>query len=64
MKTGVDDGLDPIVRRQVKNIMMQDIANHEMTVIASSHNLREMEDLCDSVSIMHEGKLLFQSIAK
>ncbi|CAD2080667.1 ABC transporter ATP-binding protein [Jeotgalicoccus meleagridis] len=53
------DGLDPIIRKQVKNIMMQDIANHGMTVIASSHNLREMEDLCDSVSIMHQGKLLF-----
>ncbi|MCG1010251.1 ABC transporter ATP-binding protein [Salinicoccus sp. ID82-1] len=53
------DGLDPIIRRQVKNIMMQDIANHGMTVIASSHNLREMEDLCDSVSIMHEGRQLF-----
>ncbi|GAB3066327.1 ABC transporter ATP-binding protein [Salinicoccus sesuvii] len=53
------DGLDPIIRRQVKNIMMQDIANHEMTVIASSHNLREMEDLCDSVSIMHMGRQLF-----
>lgn len=53
------DGLDPIIRRQVKNIMLQDIANHHMTVIASSHNLREMEDLCDSVSIMHHGELLF-----
>ncbi|WP_411843437.1 ABC transporter ATP-binding protein [Salinicoccus sp. HZC-1] len=53
------DGLDPIIRRQVKNIMMQDIANYGMTVIASSHNLREMEDLCDSVSIMHHGELLF-----
>lgn len=53
------DGLDPIIRRQVKNIMFQDIANHDMTVIASSHNLREMEDLCDSVSIMHHGELLF-----
>lgn len=53
------DGLDPIMRKQVKNIMMQDIANHGMTVVASSHNLREMEDLCDSVSIMHEGKILF-----
>lgn len=53
------DGLDPIMRNQVKNIMMQDIANHNMTVIASSHNLREMEDLCDSVSIMHNGEILF-----
>ncbi len=53
------DGLDPIVRNQVRNILLQDIANHNMTVIASSHNLREMEDICDSVSIMHFGKLLF-----
>lgn len=53
------DGLDPIMRKQVKNILMQDIANHGMTVVASSHNLREMEDLCDSVSIMHDGKILF-----
>ena len=53
------DGLDPIMRKQVKNILMQDIANHGMTVVASSHNLREMEDLCDSVSIMHDGEILY-----
>lgn len=53
------DGLDPIIRNQVRNILLQDIANHGMTVIASSHNLREMEDICDSVSIMHFGELLF-----
>lgn len=53
------DGLDPIIRQQIKNILMQDIAGHNMTVIASSHNLREMEDICDSVSIMHHGELLF-----
>ncbi|WP_462419858.1 ABC transporter ATP-binding protein [Salinicoccus sp. Marseille-QA3877] len=53
------DGLDPIIRQQIKNILLQDIAGHNMTVIASSHNLREMEDICDSVSIMHHGELLF-----
>lgn len=53
------DGLDPIIRSQVKSIMMQDIATHGMTIIASSHNLREMEDICDSVSIIHHGELLF-----
>lgn len=53
------DGLDPIIRQQVKNLLLQDIASHNMTVIASSHNLREMEDICDSVSIMHHGELLF-----
>lgn len=53
------DGLDPIIRSQVKSIMMQDIAAHGMTIVASSHNLREMEDICDSVSILHNGALLF-----
>lgn len=53
------DGLDPIIRQQVKNLLLQDIASQNMTVIASSHNLREMEDICDSVSIMHHGGLLF-----
>lgn len=53
------DGLDPIIRQQVKNLILQDIASHDMTVIASSHNLREMEDICDSVSILHHGELLF-----
>ncbi|WP_414043835.1 ABC transporter ATP-binding protein [Macrococcus sp. EM39E] len=52
------DGLDPIVRHTIKNILIQDVSNHEMALFVSSHNLREMEDFCDSVILMHEGKIL------
>lgn len=52
------DGLDPIVRHTIKNILIQDVSNHNMSLFVSSHNLREMEDFCDSVSLMHEGKIL------
>lgn len=52
------DGLDPIVRHTIKNILIQDVSNHDMALFVSSHNLREMEDFCDSVSLMHEGKIL------
>lgn len=54
------DGLDPVMRRQVKNLLFQETAEREMTVIISSHNLREIEDLCDHVGIMHKGKLLVE----
>ncbi len=52
------DGLDPVMRRQVKNLLFQEVAEHGVTVVISSHNLREIEDMCDHVGIMHEGKLL------
>lgn len=54
------DGLDPVVRQQVKNLLIQDVSEREMSVLVSSHNLREMEDFCDSVGIMHKGGLLFE----
>jgi len=54
------DGLDPVMRRQVKNLLFQEVAERQLTVIISSHNLREIEDLCDHVGIMHGGKLLVQ----
>lgn len=52
------DGLDPVMRRQVKNLLFQEVAEREMTVVVSSHNLREIEDLCDHIALMHEGRLL------
>lgn len=52
------DGLDPIVRHTIKNILIQDVSNHNMALFVSSHNLREMEDFCDTVMIMHEGRLI------
>ncbi|WP_242597057.1 ABC transporter ATP-binding protein [Macrococcoides canis] len=52
------DGLDPIVRHTIKNILIQDVTNHDMALFVSSHNLREMEDFCDAVTLMHEGHVL------
>lgn len=49
------DGLDPVMRRQIWSIVMSEVAEHEMTVLVSSHNLRELEDVCDHVGIMHRG---------
>ena len=54
------DGLDPVMRRQIWSLLLQDVAEREMTVIVSSHNLRELEDVCDYVGILHEGRLLLE----
>lgn len=54
------DGLDPVMRRQVWSILMSDVAENGTTVLVSSHNLRELEDVCDHVGIMNEGKLLIE----
>lgn len=54
------DGLDPVMRRKVKNLIFQDVAERNVTVIISSHNLRELEDICDHIAILHEGKLLVE----
>ncbi len=54
------DGLDPVMRRQVWSIIMGDIAENGTTVLVSSHNLRELEDVCDHVGIMDHGKLLLE----
>ncbi|WP_409276065.1 ABC transporter ATP-binding protein [Neobacillus sp. SCS-31] len=54
------DGLDPVVRRKVKNLLVQDVAEREMTILISSHNLREIEDFCDHIGILHKGELLLE----
>lgn len=54
------DGLDPVMRQKIKNLLFQDVAEREMTIIISSHNLREIEDVCDHIGIMHQGKLLIE----
>ena len=54
------DGLDPVMRRQVWSVLMQDVAERGTTVLLSSHNLRELEDVCDHVGILHAGKLLLE----
>jgi ABC-2 type transport system ATP-binding protein len=54
------DGLDPVMRRKVWGILLQDVAERGMTVFVSSHNLRELEDVCDHVGIMHEGRIILE----
>ena len=54
------DGLDPVMRRQVWSIIMADIAERGTTVLVSSHNLRELEDVCDHVGVMDHGKILLE----
>ena len=54
------DGLDPVMRRQVWSVIMSDVAENGTTVLVSSHNLRELEDVCDHVGIMHKGRLLLE----
>ncbi len=54
------DGLDPVMRRQVWTLLMGDVAQRGTTVLVSSHNLRELEDVCDHVGILSRGKVLLE----
>ena len=54
------DGLDLVMRRQVWSLLLGDVAEREMTVLVSSHNLRELEDVCDHVGIMLRGKVVLE----
>lgn len=54
------DGLDPVMRKQVLNLVIADVADREMTVLVSSHNLRELEDICDWVGIIHQGRMILE----
>ena len=54
------DGLDPVMRRQVWSILLADVEENGTTVLVSSHNLRELEDVCDHVGIMNRGRMLLE----
>ena len=54
------DGLDPVMRRQVMSLILSDVAERGTTVLISSHNLRELEDVCDHVGIMDHGNMLLE----
>ena len=54
------DGLDPVMRRQVWSLLLQDVAERGTTVLVSSHNLRELEDVCDHVGILDRGRMLLE----
>lgn len=54
------DGLDPVMRRNTWKLILNEVALRDMTVLISSHNLRELEDVCDHVGIMFEGKMVIE----
>lgn len=54
------DGLDPVMRRQIWSVLMAGVDEEKMTVLVSSHNLRELEDVCDHVGIMNKGKIIIE----
>lgn len=53
------DGLDPVVRQTVKSLFAEDVESRGMTPVIASHNLRELEDFCDHVGLLHRGGILF-----
>ena len=54
------DGLDPVMRRQVWSLLLDDVSERGTTVLVSSHNLRELEDVCDHVGILNRGQVLLE----
>ena len=54
------DGLDPVLRKNIWSLIMQAECDREMTVLVSSHNLRELEDVCDHVGMVHKGKIVLE----
>ena len=52
------DGLDPVMRRQIWSLLMQDVTERQVTVLVSSHNLRELEDICDHIGLLHQGGVI------
>ena len=54
------DGLDPVMRQAVKKIFADEVVQHNMTPIVASHNLRELEDICDHVGLLHQGGIVFE----
>ena len=52
------DGLDPVMRQAVKSIFASEIMSREFTPVIASHNLRELEDICDHIGLLHQGGIL------
>jgi len=55
------DGLDPVKRNLVRNLIAEDTIDNGSTVIITSHSLRELEDTCDQLALLHDGKIVFES---
>lgn len=56
----VFDGLDPVVRRLLKKVLFDEVTERRMTVVLASHNLREMEDFCDTLALLHKGGVVLE----
>lgn len=54
------DGLDPVIRKHFKNLLVKQMTKQDTTIIMTSHNLRELEDICDNLGILYKGKILFE----
>lgn len=52
------DGLDPVIRKTLKSLLIEDVTENNMTCIIASHNLREIDDICDKIVLLHKGKLV------
>ena len=55
------DGLDPVKRNLVKTLIYNDVAERNSTAIITSHSLRELEDTCDQLALLHQGGIVFES---
>ena len=55
------DGLDPVMRNLVKNLLYDDVMNRRATAVITSHSLRELEDTCDQLALLHKGGIIFES---
>ncbi len=55
------DGLDPVMRNLVKTVIYNDVAERKTTTIITSHSLRELEDTCDQLALLHKGGIIFES---
>ena len=53
------DGLDPVVRQAIKSLFAAELLKREFTPVIASHSLRELEDICDTIGLLHQGSLLF-----
>ena len=55
------DGLDPVIRNLVKTLLYEDVMERKATAVITSHSLRELEDTCDQLALLHKGGIIFES---
>ncbi len=55
------DGLDPVIRNLVKKMLYNDVCDRNSTAVITSHSLRELEDTCDQLALLHKGGIVFES---